>query len=660
MVGAVRRERRPTGFAFSDTAFRIFILMASRRLNSDRFFTADYTPAVYTQAGMDWIDDNSMATVLLRHYPQLRPAIGALPNAFEPWARAVPGSGRRPPPGQPRPPAGSTRAIRPPSSAPPRASSVRCSGRAAREPSPTAAAGAPCCWAPAACWPGWLPQVSYALLWRGKVVNARKGRLKNLISALSVPAIAAAVYKQDSWYDGKPCIVLDYSKTSLVAHMVRDEIREVAPGVYLGLVFWGRRHVLDFALDFTRPEMTWRRRNRDADCPADRPRRRRLLSPRGALHLRRPAAAERPVPVAVAAGAAGGVPLPAAVRPVAAAAAVRLGAVAAERAAAGRASRARRGAAAAGRGAVHPGDHRRARQVHPGELAARAAPSGSATPRPSACCAPSSRCCRTFRRTCGTACSPSRATYPAWVRFSGPGPYAPPDLEDFGQCSVGIKVMGVPGPKLMEDERFTQDLILVSPASFVTPNIHENAKLQRWVRAKAPLVYAINPFDSHLLHLFMQLLYSPMHANPLEVQYYSNVPFLLGEGQAVQYSLKPRARAGRRIPARPAENYLRDAMVSTLDGRAVDVRLHGAGADRSAPDADRGRHGQMARGPVPVRTGGAAAAAGPALRLRRAARVRRRAALQPLAQPARSTSRWGTPTGRGSRCTGSWRSCARP
>jgi hypothetical protein len=156
-------------------------------------------------------------------------------------------------------------------------------------------------------------------------------------------------------------------------------------------------------------------------------------------------------------------------------------------------------------------------------------------------------------------------TYPAWVRFSGPGPYAPPDIEDFGQCSVGVKVMGVPGPKLMEDERFTQDLILVSPASFVTPNIKENATLQRWVRAKAPLAYAINPFDSHLLHLFMQLLYSPMLANPLEVQYYSNVPFLLGEGQAVQYSLKPCSRARTRIPSRPAENYLRDAMIKTLE-----------------------------------------------------------------------------------------------
>ena len=155
-------------------------------------------------------------------------------------------------------------------------------------------------------------------------------------------------------------------------------------------------------------------------------------------------------------------------------------------------------------------------------------------------------------------------TYPAWVRFSGPGPYAPPDLEDLGQCSVAIKVMGVPGPKLMPDEKATQDLILVSPASFVTPNIRENAKMQRWVRAKAPIGYAIAPGDSHLLHLAMQLLYSPMHSSPLEIQYYSNVPFLLGSGQAVQYSLKPTSPLRSSIPAHPAENYLRDAMVRTL------------------------------------------------------------------------------------------------
>jgi hypothetical protein len=84
-------ERLPAGFAFSDTAFRIFILMASRRLNSDRFFTEYYRPDVYTKAGLDWIDDNSMVTVLVRHHPELRAALAGLTNAFEPWQVAAPG-----------------------------------------------------------------------------------------------------------------------------------------------------------------------------------------------------------------------------------------------------------------------------------------------------------------------------------------------------------------------------------------------------------------------------------------------------------------------------------------------------------------------------------------------------------------------------------------
>jgi hypothetical protein len=155
-------------------------------------------------------------------------------------------------------------------------------------------------------------------------------------------------------------------------------------------------------------------------------------------------------------------------------------------------------------------------------------------------------------------------TYPCWVRFSGPGPYAPPDLYDYGQCSVAIKLMDVPGPKLLDDERFTQDLIMVSPASFVTPNVQENAKLQRYVRSRSNLFYFINPADTHLLAGLMQSLYSRMHTSPLETRYYSNVPFLLGDGQAVEYSLRPQSAKRTRIPVRASDNYLREAMARTL------------------------------------------------------------------------------------------------
>jgi hypothetical protein len=78
-------EQRPTGFAFSDTAFRIFILMASRRLNSDRFLSSDFTPEVYSPAGFGWVRDNDFTSVVLRHHPQLRASLHGVPNPFAPW-----------------------------------------------------------------------------------------------------------------------------------------------------------------------------------------------------------------------------------------------------------------------------------------------------------------------------------------------------------------------------------------------------------------------------------------------------------------------------------------------------------------------------------------------------------------------------------------------
>jgi hypothetical protein len=86
MIG-MYAEPKPKGFGFSDTAFRIFILMASRRLESDRFFTDDYRPEVYTQEGIDWVENNSMRSLLLRHFPELAPSLEGVANPFAPWKR---------------------------------------------------------------------------------------------------------------------------------------------------------------------------------------------------------------------------------------------------------------------------------------------------------------------------------------------------------------------------------------------------------------------------------------------------------------------------------------------------------------------------------------------------------------------------------------------
>ena len=86
--------------------------------------------------------------------------------------------------------------------------------------------------------------------WQGKVFDAKKGVLRNKILPLGLNAIIAKVYKANSWLDGKECIVLDYSETSLLAQWIRDEIREISPGVYLGKVYWGKQRLIDFALRF--------------------------------------------------------------------------------------------------------------------------------------------------------------------------------------------------------------------------------------------------------------------------------------------------------------------------------------------------------------------------------------------------------------------------
>lgn len=91
------------------------------------------------------------------------------------------------------------------------------------------------------------------LAWQGKVFDlfcpkGDAGLLVNKITPFSLTFIVAKVYRDKSWLDGKDTIVIDYSKTSFVAKVIRDEIREIEPGVYLGKVWWGKKRILDFAL----------------------------------------------------------------------------------------------------------------------------------------------------------------------------------------------------------------------------------------------------------------------------------------------------------------------------------------------------------------------------------------------------------------------------
>ncbi|MBP7146249.1 MAG: hypothetical protein KBD01_01805 [Acidobacteria bacterium] len=128
--------------------------------------------------------------------------------------------------------------------------------RSAPGPIPEGTAeGAAIVW-PGTFWTRLIARFVHRFAWQGKVFtpspDGRDATLQNRIGPVSTQLVVARVYLTDSWLDGKPCIVLDYSKTSLFARKIRDEIREISPGLYLGKVWWGRMRLIDFALQFPR------------------------------------------------------------------------------------------------------------------------------------------------------------------------------------------------------------------------------------------------------------------------------------------------------------------------------------------------------------------------------------------------------------------------
>ncbi len=174
----------------------------------------------------------------------------------------------------------------------------------------------------------------------------------------------------------------------------------------------------------------------------------------------------------------------------------------------------------------------------------------------------------------GLFASPRR--YRAWVRFSGPGPHIEPDIDDVGFLSFSVKVMGVDGAKLMDDEAHTQDFLAVCTPTFTTFDLHSNVGLQKWSKRELGIWHFLNPFDPHLGEGIMQGLWTKTQGNPLGEPYYSTVPYLLGEGQAMQYAFRPLVKVAKRVPRlplRPPDDYLREAMARTLAEGDVDFEM---------------------------------------------------------------------------------------
>ncbi len=172
----------------------------------------------------------------------------------------------------------------------------------------------------------------------------------------------------------------------------------------------------------------------------------------------------------------------------------------------------------------------------------------------------------------------SSRSYSAYVRYAGPGPDVPSDIQDVGFMSMAVKLMDVPGKKLMDEEKHTQDFITTSGGqTFVTPNTRENSKLQYWSLADMTLYYFLNPKDSHLLDMAQQSLWNETQYNPLGQRYWSCTPYLLGEGQAMMFSFIPKTEVYKKIPGLPFGsvpfNYLRDNLITTLKEKDVEFDM---------------------------------------------------------------------------------------
>jgi hypothetical protein len=104
-------------------------------------------------------------------------------------------------------------------------------------------------------WARLIARFVHDFAWQGKVFTRNPDGATTLLNKLGpdgTRAVMAQVYYTESWFDGKKSIVLDYSKSALLARKIRDEIRLVDPQnrIYLGIVWWGQTRLIDFALKF--------------------------------------------------------------------------------------------------------------------------------------------------------------------------------------------------------------------------------------------------------------------------------------------------------------------------------------------------------------------------------------------------------------------------
>lgn len=166
----------------------------------------------------------------------------------------------------------------------------------------------------------------------------------------------------------------------------------------------------------------------------------------------------------------------------------------------------------------------------------------------------------------------SPKTYPVWIRFSNGSITKKPDFEGDIR-GMGIKLMGVDGPKLAEDEKRTQDFLLINHPVLPAGAPEEYLSLFKAAFAKKPMSYFFGgmPWNWKLTALKESIsIRGKKIPDVLEIRYWSTTPYRLGkESLAVKYSARPCDTKELKIPDSPAENYLRQTMISHLKEKSA-------------------------------------------------------------------------------------------
>jgi hypothetical protein len=166
-------------------------------------------------------------------------------------------------------------------------------------------------------------------------------------------------------------------------------------------------------------------------------------------------------------------------------------------------------------------------------------------------------------------------SYPAWIRFSNGSNKVQPDTKKDAR-GIAIKLMGVDGEKLLEDEKDaqTQDFLLISNPVLPVGTAADFHKLIDAAVNGHLVRFFINPFDSHLRELMLAAKAVKHHTNPLDIRYWSTTPYLFGT-RAVKYSVRPTSSNLNRMPENSSPNHLREVMQQQLtnDGASFDFMV---------------------------------------------------------------------------------------